>query len=185
MVCIPNGLVGFIIGTWNFVKHVRQLSLVRTRGVTTKRIMRHPYGIVGRLIRGTCSTKTDSVLLSLRSTKGGDVVVISGKCNVSIRSTQLDVRGRTADGVDTLSSLTRVAAFKFHKRTLTDVTTIDRVGLIAHRTRRLSTVTLAVHSNTVISRAPTTRGPKAHVRITSLFCGVPTQRGFLGGQRAR
>lgn len=156
-----------------------------TGRVTTKRIVRHPTSIVGRLIRGTVSTNTRRISILMISTKGASVRIVSSKGNVSRASTHLSFRHRTASGVHRTTSLFTLRAVKFHKRTLTSVTTITRIRLHAHvRKRRLKAV-LAVSNSGMRKRRTISYPGNDDFDIGGLFFGIPTHHGFLGSGRAR
>lgn len=153
--------------------------------MTTKRIVRHPTSIVGRLIRGTVSTRTRGVRILIASTNGAYVRIVSSNGKVSRASTHLSFRQRTASGVHRTSSLFTLHAVKFHNRTLTSVTTITRIRLGAHpRSRRLKAGVVVTNSG-IRDRRTISYPGKDGFSVGGLFFGVPTQHGFLGTGSAR
>lgn len=161
------------------------LSRVAVSGVTTNRMVRHPTSVMGRLIRGTVSTKSASMGVRVGSKKVSFVHVASGNYNVPrsrIRHTFLQ---RSADGVRAMRSLSRVTSLKFHKRTLSDVTTIAQARLVAGATStRFNAHCIVRNKGRMSLRSANTPG-KAAFLIRRLFCGIPTEEGFLGAPVAR
>lgn len=156
-----------------------------TGRVTTNRIVRHPTSIVGRLMRGTVSTSTRGMRILIASTNGAYVRIVSSKGKVSRASTHLSFRHRTASGVHRTTSLFTLHAVKFHKRTLTSVTTITRIRLGAHpRSRRLKAGLIVTNSGMRDRRTMSYSG-KDGFSVGGLFFGVPTHHGFLGTGSAR
>lgn len=164
---------------------VHLLPSSMTGRVTTKRIVRHPTSIVGRLIRGTMSTKTGGVRILIASTKGAYVHIVSSKQNVSRASTHVTFRHRTASGVQRTTSLFTLRAVNFHKRTLTSVTTMTRMRLGAYSDRSKLNAFVRVSNSRMRGRRTITYRQNDSFSIGGLFFGMPTHQGFLGSGRAR
>lgn len=164
---------------------VRLLPSSITGRVTTKRIVRQPTSIVGRLIRGTISTNTEGVRIIIISTNHAGVRIVSSNGKVSRASTHLTFRHRSASGVHGTSSLFTLHAVKFQKRTLTSVTTITRIRLGAHRRSSRVNALMTVSNSQCRHRRPYTYPIKAGFSIDGVFCGIPTHHGFLGSGSAR
>ncbi len=147
--------------------------------------MRHPTSMIGRLIRGSISTKTAVVRVHLASTKHAGVRIVSGNGKVSRASTQVSFRHRTASGVGGPTSLFTLRAFNFHNRTLTSVTTITRMRIHAHERRSRLNAIVRVTKSGLRSRRLRVYPINAGFRIGGLFFGIPTEHGFLGSSRAR
>ncbi len=157
------------------------LSGRMTRLVTTNRIIRQPTSIVGRLIRGAVSTNTHRIAIRVGGNNIACVQVASSNYNVRQRSIPATFLHRTADGIHARRSLRTVNALNFHNRTLTSITTITGMSMLAYTLNRVRNARCIVRNKRrgLVRRTKYPRN--AAFIIRSLFCGVPTHVGFLGG----
>lgn len=153
--------------------------------VTTNRIIREPVDIIGRVIRGSVSTNTGRMALRVGGNNAACVHVASSNDKVSHSSIHGIFVSRTASGVTGDSSLGSVNALNFENRTVTSVTTITEIRVLAGAHRSRVNAHCRVYNNRRGSLSPTNYPTNAAVIIHSVFCGIPTEVGFLGGSMAR
>ncbi len=156
-----------------------------TRLVTTNRIIREPTSIVGRLIRGSVSTNTSVVAIRVGGNNVSCVHVASGNYKVRGDSIPLTFLHRTADGVGTSGSLGSVSALKFHNRTLTTISSMSEIRVLAYCRGGTVNARCIVRNKRRVRCRRTNYPGKAAVVVHSLFCGAPTEVGFLGGSISR